>query len=638
MPTQSLRTLLTSLSLVCGAVLALGLAVGLGSAGNGALAPRLAAAIVAGTVLALALRRFALKRLVALLSRQQAEHQAERLRFHTAIDNMSQGLCFFDGQQRLIVCNQRYAEMYRLSIEQVRPGTTLREIVDHRYASGCMPKMTREAYLAWRDSIAIADKPSNTFSTLQDGRTIAIHHRPMPDGGWVATHDDITEHREALAEIEHMARHDALTGMPNRVLLRDCLTSAMRDARHPTAVMCLDLDRFKAVNDTLGHPAGDALLRLVAQRLTDCVREGDVVARLGGDEFAIIQHGGEQPAASESLASRLVQAIAQPFDVADQSVTIGTSVGIALSSIDCADPDDLLKRADLALYEAKSLGRGTHSFFRAELDRRARGRRELEADLRQAVEAGAFELHYQPLIMLPDQRIVAFEALLRWRHPRRGMVTPDDFIPLAEEVGLIDALGRWVLQEACRQAVTWPAHIGLAVNLSPLQLHSGHLVDTVRAALERSGLPAHRLELEITESVPLHDNSISLATLHGLHALGVHISIDDFGAGFSSVSYLRKFPFDKIKVDRSFVRDVATDKAAQAIVQAMATLGSSLGIGVTAEGVETYEQLRAVRDLGCTQAQGYLISTPRPGGELPALIGRDLGAIDANRPNRAAMH
>ena len=240
--------------------------------------------------------------------------------------------------------------------------------------------------------------------------------------------------------------------------------------------------------------------------------------------------------------------------------------------------------------------------------------------------------------MLPDQRIVAFEALLRWRHPRRGMVTPDDFIPLAEEVGLIDALGRWVLQQACTSAATWPAHIGLAVNLSPLQLNSGQLVDTVRAALEQPGLAANRLELEITESVPLNDNSISLATLHGLHALGVHISIDDFGAGFSSVSYLRKFAFDKIKVDRSFVRDVASDKTAQAIVQAMATLGSSLGIGVTAEGVETYEQLRAVRDLGCTQAQGYLISTPRPADELPVLIGRDAGAIDADRPNRAAMH
>ncbi|HYJ99049.1 MAG TPA: diguanylate cyclase, partial [Burkholderiaceae bacterium] len=486
MPTQSLRLLLTALALLCGAMLAVGVALGHGP--DRPSAAGTAAVVGVALALALAVRLVALKRLSSLLAQQEVEHQAESLRFHTAINNMSQGLCFFDGQQRLIVCNQRYAEMYRLSIEQVRPGTTLRDIVDHRYASGCMPKMTREAYLAWRDSIAVADKPSNTVSTLQDGRTIAIHHRPMPDGGWVATHDDITEHREALAEIEHMARHDVLTGMPNRVLLHDRLTSAMHDARHPTAVLCLDLDRFKAVNDTFGHPAGDALLRLVAQRLTDCVRDGDVVARLGGDEFAIIQHGGEQPTASESLASRLVQAIAQPFDVAGQSVSIGTSVGIALSSIDCADPDDLLKRADLALYEAKSLGRGTHCHFRPELDRRARGRRELEADLRQAVEAGAFELHYQPLIMLPDQRIVAFEALLRWRHPRRGMVTPDDFIPLAEEVGLIDVLGRWVLHEACKQAATWPAHIGLAVNLSPLQLNSGQLVDTVRAALEQAGL------------------------------------------------------------------------------------------------------------------------------------------------------
>jgi len=284
-------------------------------------------------------------------------------------------------------------------------------------------------------------------------------------------------------------------------------------------------------------------------------------------------------------------------------------------------------RADLALYDAKSSARGTHSFFRPELDRRAKGRHELEADLRHAIAQGALELHYQPLISLPDERVLAFEALVRWPHPRRGMVMPDQFIPLAEEVGLIDALGAWVLVEACQTAASWPAHVGVAVNLSPLQLKSGRLVDVVRDALARCGLAPARLELEITESVPLDDNSISLATLHGLRGLGVRVSIDDFGAGFSSVSYLRKFPFDKLKIDRSFVRDVATDRSAQAIVHAMATLGNRLGMAVTAEGVESMEQLQAVRDMGCTEAQGYLISTPRPASELPTIVRKGLRLV-----------
>ena len=625
MPIQSPRVLVSSLCLLSGAMLAIGLVVGLApQRAGGELLAWSALAVGLGVVLAAVLRRCALTCLGTIMALQDAEHEAEKLRFATAIDNMSQGLCFFDGQQRLIVCNDRYADMYRLSRQQVRRGTTLREIVDHRYQVGCMPDMSREAYLAWRDSIAIAEKPSRTVSTLKDGRTIAIHHRPMPGGGWVATHDDITEHRAALEEIEHMARHDALTSLPNRVLFRDRLSTAMRENRHPTAVLCLDLDRFKPVNDTLGHPAGDELLRLAAQRLTACVREGDLVARLGGDEFAIIQLGGGQPAAAEALAGRLVHAIAQPFDLAGQQVSIGTSVGIVLSSDECDDPDDLLKRADLALYDAKAHGRGTHTFFRPELDRRVRGRRELEVDLRHAVDNGGLAVHFQPLIALPGEQVVAFEALVRWPHPRRGMVTPDDFIPLAEEIGLIDRVGEWVLREACACAVRWPREVDLAVNLSPLQLKSGHLVDVVHAALRDSGLAPSRLELEITESVPLVDNSISLATLHGLRALGVRISIDDFGAGFSSVSYLRRFPFDKIKIDRSFVRDVGSDRSAQAIVHAMATLGRSLGIEVTAEGVETAEQLQRVRELGCSQAQGYLISTPQPASELPAILRRNV--------------
>jgi EAL domain-containing protein (putative c-di-GMP-specific phosphodiesterase class I) len=325
-----------------------------------------------------------------------------------------------------------------------------------------------------------------------------------------------------------------------------------------------------------------------------------------------------------------VQALSAPFEIAGQPASVGTSIGIALSAeADGCSPDELLQRADLALYDVKSTARGTHSFFRPELDRRAKGRHELEADLRRAIEQGGLELHYQPLISLQDDRVLAFEALVRWPHPRRGMVMPDQFIPLAEEVGLIDALGAWVLGQACKVAVTWPRHVGVAVNLSPLQLKSGRLVDVVRAALSDSGLEPGRLELEITESVPLDDNSISLATLHGLRGLGARVSIDDFGAGFSSVSYLRKFPFDTLKIDRSFIRDVVSDRSARAIVHALATLGQSLGMQVTAEGIESAEQQHAVRALGCTQAQGYLISTPRPASELPAIIRRELRVVAA---------
>jgi diguanylate cyclase (GGDEF)-like protein len=630
LPTFTLRWVVGALALSCGAALALALTAGMALARSSA---DPTAWVIVGTALGVLtgvlLQRAVLRRFDLERARQRDAQTTERLRFDAAINNMSQGLCFFDGRQRLIVCNDRYATIYRLPREMMSPGTTLREIVEARFAAGCIPNnMTREAYLKWRDSIVVADKPSNTITTLTDGRTIAIHHQPMPDGGWVATHDDITETRRAQAEIEHLAHHDALTGLPNRVRFRHRLSEALHAGRHPIAVLCLDLDRFKAVNDTMGHPAGDQLLRMAADRLASCVRQGDLVARLGGDEFAIVQLDGEQPAAAEGLAQRVVQAMTAPFEIAGQSASVGVSVGIALSDgAEIHNPDHLLKRADLALYDAKSAARGTHSFFRPELDRRAKGRHELEADLRHAIAQGALELHFQPLIGLHDDCVLAFEALVRWPHLRRGMVMPDQFIPLAEEVGLIDALGAWVLAHACNIAAAWPTHIGVAVNLSPLQLKGGRLIDVVREALAASGLAPRRLELEITESVPLDDNSISLATLHALRGLGVRVSIDDFGAGFSSVSYLRRFPFDKIKIDRSFVRDVATDRSARAIVQAMATLGQSLGMAVTAEGVESAEQMHAVRELGCTQAQGYLISTPRPAAELAAMIRKDLRLV-----------
>ena len=579
-----------------------------------------------------ALRRLALR----VMDRVLSEQKGENLRFDTAISNMSQGLCFFDGHERLIVCNRRYAEMYGLSLDILRPGTTLREIVDLRFEVGSCPAMSREDYLAWRNSIAISDRPSDTATELANGRIFAIHHQPMPGGGWVATHEDITDRRRTEAQIERMARSDVLTGLANRVQFRERLNDLLLQSRatDPVAILLVDLDRFKAVNDTLGHPIGDKLLCAAAQRLRQFVRQNDLVARLGGDEFAIIQTGASQPAAAKSLADRLVHGFAEPFEIGDDQVQVGASVGVALSPDDGVDPDELLKRADLALYDAKSTGRGTLSFFRSEMNERAQGRRALEIDLRQAEARGELELHYQPILALNTNRVTCFEALLRWRHPVRGLVMPDSFIPLAEETGLIESLGVWVLREAFAQATTWPSHVGIAVNLSPVQFKSGKLLGVVAAALTGSGIEPQRVELEITESVRLTEDAANLVTLHELRSLGVRICLDDFGVGYSSLSYLRSFPFKKIKIDRSFIRDVVDNTEAAAIVRAITTLGASLGMLTTAEGVELPEQVQVLRSLGCDEAQGYLFSRPLPASELDTTLQADRGLVG---PSAAAL-
>jgi|GEM_PF-6440341 len=431
--------------------------------------------ILMSSAVGLAIGLFMRRVVLRLLDRILSEQRAENLRFTTAIENISQGLCFFDGNHRLIVANRRYGEMYGLSDDLVKPGTMLRDIVDARFASGAFPAMDRESYLAWRENIAVTNRPSDTQLALRNGKTFAIHHEPMPDGGWVATHEDITDRTEALAQIERMAHHDSLTGLPNRVLFRERLNTAIREASPgmSIAVLYIDLDRFKVVNDTLGHPVGDELLRLVAERLDDCVRENDLLARLGGDEFAIIQMGVAQPAAAQALASRLVQVIERPFDVKGHRLLAATSVGVALWPDDGLDGDQLLSQADLALYDAKAAGRGAYRFFHSQMREKANSRRALEIDLRRAVSLGQLELHYQPIVSLrhpsgrSQRQVAAFEALLRWRHPELGMVMPDLFIGLAEETGLIESIGEWVLEQAMIDAVEWPNDIGVAINLSP---------------------------------------------------------------------------------------------------------------------------------------------------------------------------
>lgn len=685
------------------------------------------------------------------------ELRQQNLRFDSALNNMSQGLCFFDGAQRLIVCNNRYVEMYRLDPQRVRPGITLREIVDLRFESGAFPAMSREEYLAWRDSIAVSDKPSDTTIELKDGRTLEIHHRPMSDGGWVATHDDISDRQKlncrleqnlkllgertsllqaiidnfpggigffdrdlrivlcnerakaildlperlfadgpplledvlrfnalrgeygpgdvenqvatklalardrttyhfererqdgtvldvrglpidnggfittymditerycSEAKIAHMARHDALTDLGNRVLLNERLEYLMtRVSRGEiVAVHLVDLDRFKAVNDTLGHPAGDKLLRLVADRLRPLVRDTDMIARMGGDEFAIVQVALGTPGDAASLAHRVIEAVSKPYDIDGHHLVIGASVGIALAPGDGSSPEVLIRNADLSLYHAKSNGRGTFSFFEPQMDARMQARHAMEIDLRNALARGEFELYYQPMVGLDSNEIRGFEALIRWHHPQNGTVRPDAFIPLAEETGLINPIGEWTIREACATAARWPGGLRVAVNLSPAQFRSPGLANLIVSALTASGLAPERLELEINEMALWEEMEVALDILYQLRGLGVRIAMDDFGTGHSSLNYLQSFPFDRIKIDRSFVKDITDHAGSHRIVRAIAMLAQGFGMETTVEGVENTGQLDAVKSEGCTEMQGFLFSRALPSSEIERLF------------------
>ncbi len=421
------------------------------------------------------------------------------------------------------------------------------------------------------------------------------------------------------ARINFMAHHDVLTGLPNRLRFHEQLDEALgRRLRYGdgVALLCLDLDHFKQVNDMLGHPTGDALLKEMAARLRGCVREGDAIARLGGDEFAVLQCGARQPEAASKLAQRIVEALSAPYDLGADRAVVGASVGIALAAPDLFSADVLLRSADMALYQAKANGRGTFCFFENGMNEQMQARRALELDLREALARGEFEVFYQPLFDLRTQYVCGFEALLRWRHPERGLVTPTAFIPLAEELGIIIPIGEWVVAQACKEAATWPDGVTVAVNLSPVQFRSPGLVGAVRRALADSGLPPRRLELEITESALLHDSEAVLATLHQLRATGLRTALDDFGTGYSSLSYLRSFPFDKLKIDQSFVREMAYRPDCLAIVISVLGLARELGMATTAEGVETEDQLERLRAAGCTQVQGFLFARPRPAAEI----------------------
>lgn len=544
-------------------------------------------------------------------------------RFNAALNNMAQGLCMFDGDGRLVVCNRKYIEIYGLSEDVVRPGIDLMGILKHSVEVGNhSARDAEDLHDRFVDKIVSSD--SSTFlNELEDGRTIALAHERMRSGGWVTTHEDVTERRRAEARIAHMARHDALTDLPNRTFFQERLTEALAriPAHKQVAVMCLDLDRFKPVNDTLGHSVGDAILQQVAERLKACVRENDSVARIGGDEFAIIQSASTQPEGASVLAERIVSALDHPFYVGAKQVCIGASIGISLGPNDGLNANQLLVNADLALYQAKARGRARYSFFVPEMDLEMQTKRELEEDLRRAVVNNEFEMVYQPVIDTCDGKISSFEALLRWSHPSKGIILPGDFISTAEDMGLIVPIGEWALREACSKASAWPTNIGISVNLSPVQFRSGDkLVRSVANALAVSGIDPKRLEFEVTEGVLLDETLETLTILQELRNLGVRFALDDFGTGYSSLSYLRSFPFHRIKIDQSFIRDIDVQPEALSIVRAVTDLGTNLGMSITAEGIETAEQLKHVQIEGCSHAQGYYVGMPMDAKNASRLV------------------
>jgi len=678
-------------------------------------------------------------------SKQSSEHSNVLLK--AALQNMAHGFCLFDGDMRLVICNEKYAQMYGLDPEQTKPGTTLGSILEGRVAAG---HFSQDPVEYVRDRLDRAAHAGSHYAenVLSDGRIYAVNHQRMPDGGWVATHIDITEQRqaerqldetkqfldsiienvpvaivvkdaktrkyllvnrafelmlgvsrgtvlgrtvfdihktkdaqaiedadsEALADMDRvtyreievqsalqgprmqathrlviktsqgepkcvvaviedaterkkaeqriafLAHHDALTGLANRAALIQKIEEAaarLRRRHEPFSVLLLDLDRFKEVNDTLGHPAGDTLLTEVATRLKSLLRETDVLARLGGDEFAVIQTGeAYQREAAKALAERILEILGKPFNIEGGDISIGTSIGIALAPEHETGSDDLLKMADLALYRTKSAGRNGYCFFDAQMSEVASARQEIESDLRRAIAQSELVLHYQPILDAKTRRICSVEALVRWQHPAKGLLFPDLFIPLAEETGLIAQIGEWVLRKACADAAAWPADVKVAVNLSLVQFRKTKLADVVMAALVDSGLRPERLELEITETALIESAAECLPALRQFKNLGITIVLDDFGTGYSSLSQLAMFPFDRIKIDKSFTQNLTKRSECAAIISATLTLAQSLDIATTAEGVETADQYRLLRLAGVTSVQGYLFKRPGPASEI----------------------
>ena len=570
--------------------------------------------------------------IVRQLKRQHEAAQrllSEKSRYlDAAINNMTQALLLFDASGRMVICNQRYIDMFGVSPDVVKPGCHLRDLIRHRQELGSFVGDV-DAYCA-KFLDPKNDLVNDTVISTPDGRMIRLIFKRSPDGGWATTMEDVTELRRVAARIEHLAHYDALTNLPNRTLFqRHAEGLLLQTTDVQFAILYIDIDEFKRINDSLGHLIGDEFLRRVSGRLLQSVGPEDFVARLGGDEFAIVQRDVSSDDDVTALIGKIYQALRTPFDCNGHSLSSDASIGIAIAPRHGTDLLGLLKSADLAMYAAKAAGRRTHRFFEPSMEAHANLRRELEQDLRNAIAEGGFEIHYQPIVDLHSNEIAGCEALLRWRHPVRGMVSPADFVPIAEETGLIEEIGQWVLRTACAEAATWPANTRIAVNVSPVQFKSPTLSLKVAAALAETGLDPHRLELEITEAVLIADDDAALVALNQLRALGVHIALDDFGTGYSSLSYLQRFPFDKIKIDRSFVKELMRGTGSSSIIKAVVSIAADRKMITTAEGVETEEQRATVQALGCTQMQGYLFSAARPSHEIRGMLAPCLTAAEA---------
>ena len=580
------------------------------------------ATIVSGSSVLLILTIYllaAIKRQVRRLSRSQASLAEKSQQLDAALNNMSQGLTMYDAQGRLIVSNAEFQKISGLTADELKRGTSLADVMRARMTAGTAPRQAPDLFADSFKSAAREFGSSRTILSLEDGRTICVIRRMMDNGGWVSIHQDITEQKRIEGQLARMARYDDLTGLANRAVLMEKISEALsRTLRHGRhfAILMLDLDRFKSVNDSLGHPAGDALLRETAIRLRASTREIDCVARLGGDEFAVVLDAeGDLEDAAIALSERILEEIRRPYDLDGRTLTLGTSIGIALAPQDAATGSELIKHADLALYQAKAEGRDRFCFFQRHMETQARAKRELEDDLRRAIARSEFELYYQTIFDLEHHRCAGVEALIRWHHPERGLLLPGTFIPFAEESGLIVELGRWIIRQACADAVKWPPQIRVAIKLSSAQFKRDDLQDVIQSSLNETKLSPQRLVLEITETLLLDSNVETLAVLHELKKLGISIVLDDFGIGYSSVKYLQTFPFDGMKIDQSFIRTM-TDHSGAAIVCALVGLGRSLNMTTTAEGVETTDQLTFLRAAGCQYAQGYLLGRPKPVSEL----------------------
>ncbi|MDR3537367.1 MAG: EAL domain-containing protein [Acetobacteraceae bacterium] len=550
-----------------------------------------------------------------------AQHRAQ---LDTAFGNIEGAVALWDGEERLVMANRRLHELFGLPPEAIVAGMRFRTFIDLAIEHGHLEGPGPEDVYTRRCALVRRGKALTFDIALTSGRVVQVSYHPQESGGWLATYEDVTERQRAQAQVAFLAHHDPLTRLANRVLFHLKLGEVLARVGD-VAVLYLDLDRFKEVNDTLGHTIGDTLLRFAATRLGNCFRQSDTVARLGGDEFAVILSPGTRDVAV-AAAQHAIDILGRPFDVEGHEITVGTSIGIAVAPQQGKDSETLLRHADMALYAAKADGRGTFCVFEQIMNDRLLARHALEGDLRTAIAKNELRLFYQPLVNTRTGIVSGFEALMRWHHPQRGLIAPADFIPVAEATRLIVPLGTWSIRQACIDLARLPTHLRMAVNLSPVQFRNKELVRTVRDALTASGIPAGRLELEVTESTLMKDVDSAVAILDELRSLGVRIAMDDFGTGYSSLSYLRHFPFDKIKIDKSFVDDIGQRRGADAIIRAVTGIADSLGIETVAEGVESPEQYQRVVQEGCDQVQGYLFSRAVGVAALPDVIRR----IDGN--------